>query len=70
MEAISVFAGLLIALALGAMIGYLYARSRLGAMTADLTGQARAAEERARAAQVNEPLVVVTRSIRNSQYVR
>jgi DNA recombination protein RmuC len=51
MDAISVFAGLLVALALGAAIGYLYARSRLGAMTADLTGQARAAEERARAAQ-------------------
>jgi DNA recombination protein RmuC len=57
MEAISVFAGLLIALALGAMIGYLYARSRLGAMTADLTGQARAAEERARAAQDRSALL-------------
>jgi DNA recombination protein RmuC len=51
MNAISLFAGLLIALALGAAIGYLFARSRLAAMAADLTGQARAAEERARAAQ-------------------
>jgi len=50
MDAISVFAGLLAALALGAALGYLYAQRRLGAMTADLTGQARAAEERARAA--------------------
>src|SRR5450755_3033379 len=50
MEAISLFAGLLIALALGAALGYLYAQRSLGAMTADLTGQARAAEERARAA--------------------
>jgi DNA recombination protein RmuC len=51
MNAISVFAGLLMALALGAAIGYLYARGRLATVTADLTGQARAAEERARAAQ-------------------
>jgi DNA recombination protein RmuC len=50
MEGISLFAGLLAALALGAVIGYLYARSRLAAMTADLTGQARAAQERERAA--------------------
>src|SRR5450755_384511 len=51
MEAISLFAGLLIALALGAALGYLFARGRLASMAADLTGQARAAEERARAAQ-------------------
>jgi DNA recombination protein RmuC len=51
MDGISLFAGLLAALALGAAIGYLYARSRLAAMTADLTGQARAAQERERAAQ-------------------
>jgi DNA recombination protein RmuC len=50
MEGISLFAGLLAALALGAAIGYLYARSRLAVMTADLTGQARAAHERERAA--------------------
>jgi DNA recombination protein RmuC len=50
MEGISLFAGLLAALALGAAIGYLYARSRLATMTADLTGQARAAQERERAA--------------------
>ena len=35
----------------GAALGYLYARGRLASMTADLTGQARAAEERARSAQ-------------------
>ena len=29
----------------GAAIGYLYARGRLASMTADLTGQARAAED-------------------------
>src|SRR5450432_407175 len=51
MDAISLFAGLLIGLALGAVLGYQYARGRMSSMTADLTGQARAAEERARAAQ-------------------
>jgi DNA recombination protein RmuC len=51
MDGISLFAGLLAALALGAAIGYLYARSRLAVMTADLTGQARAAQERERAAE-------------------
>jgi DNA recombination protein RmuC len=51
MDAISLFAGLLIGLAAGVAIGYLYARSRLATMTANLTGQASAADERARAAQ-------------------
>ena len=50
MNAISVFAGLLLGLAIGAALGFLYARSRQAAATAELTGQARAAEERARAA--------------------
>ena len=45
------FALLALGAAAGAAIGYLYARGRLSSMTADLTGQARAAEERARAAQ-------------------
>ena len=50
MDAISLFAGLLAALALGAALGYLYAMRRLAVMTADLTGEARAAAERERAA--------------------
>jgi DNA recombination protein RmuC len=50
MDAISVFAGLLLALVIGAALGYLYARSRQAAAAAELTGQVRAAEERARAA--------------------
>ena len=51
MNAISLLAGLVLGIALGAAIGYLLAKGRLAADTADLTGQARAAEERARAAQ-------------------
>ncbi len=51
MNAISLLAGLLLGIALGSAIGYLLARGRLAAAAADLTGQARAAEERARAAQ-------------------
>jgi DNA recombination protein RmuC len=50
MNAISLFAVLLVGVALGAVIGYLHARGREAATTADLTGQARAAQERARAA--------------------
>ena len=50
MNAITLLAGLLLGIALGAAMGYLLARGRLAAATADLTGQARAAEERARAA--------------------
>jgi DNA recombination protein RmuC len=50
MSAISLLAGLVLGIALGGAIGYLLARQRLAADTADLTGQARAAEERARAA--------------------
>jgi DNA recombination protein RmuC len=51
MNAISLFAGFCVALAIGAALGYLYARSRLAGQNADLSGQARVAEERARAAQ-------------------
>jgi DNA recombination protein RmuC len=50
MDAISLFAGLL-ALALGAVIGYLYAMRRIAVLTVDLTGEARAARERAIAAE-------------------
>jgi DNA recombination protein RmuC len=50
MNAISLSAVLLVGVALGAVIGYLLARGREAGMTADLTGQARAADERARAA--------------------
>src|ERR1700723_1828506 len=57
MDAISLFAGMLIALAVGAALGYLYARSKLAGLSADLTGQAKAAEERARGAQERAALV-------------
>jgi len=50
MNAISLLIGLLLGTLLGAVIGYLLARGRLAGLAADLTGQARAAEERARAA--------------------
>ncbi len=50
MNVITLLAGLLLGIAIGAAIGYLLAKGRLAAATADLTGQARAAEERARAA--------------------
>jgi DNA recombination protein RmuC len=40
--------GLLLGIVIGAAIGYLFARGRLAAATADLSGRARAAEERAR----------------------
>jgi DNA recombination protein RmuC len=51
MNAISLLAGLILGIALGAAIGYLLAKGRLAATSADLTGRARAAEERASAAQ-------------------
>ena len=41
MDAISLFAGLLVGALLGGAIGYLYARGRLASATADLTAQAR-----------------------------
>jgi len=50
MDAISLLAGLAAGALLGAAIGYLYARGRLASAAADLTAQARAADERARAA--------------------
>jgi DNA recombination protein RmuC len=51
MNVISLLLTLLVGVALGAAIGYLLARGRLAGLTADLTGQTRAAEERAAAAQ-------------------
>jgi len=57
MNAILLLAGLLIGALLGAVIGYLYARSRLAGATSDLVAQARAADERARAAQEKAALV-------------
>jgi DNA recombination protein RmuC len=50
MNAISLLVGLLLGAAAGAVIGFLLARGRLATIAADLTGQARAAEERAKAA--------------------
>ena len=50
MNAITLLAGLLLGIALGAALGYLLAKGRLAAATADLTGRARAADERAKAA--------------------
>jgi DNA recombination protein RmuC len=51
MDVFWMFALLVLGGVVGAALGYLYARGRLASMTADLTGQARAAEERARSAQ-------------------
>ena len=51
MNALTLLAGLCLGIVLGAAIGYLLAKGRLAAATADLTGQARAADERARAAE-------------------
>ena len=57
MNAISLLVTLLVGVALGAAIGYLLARGKLANLTADLTGQARAADERATAAQQRAALV-------------
>jgi DNA recombination protein RmuC len=57
MNVMSLLAGLLAGVLLGAAIGYLYARGRLATATADLTAQARAADERARAAQEHTAFV-------------
>jgi DNA recombination protein RmuC len=51
MNALTLLVGLCLGIVLGAAIGYLLAKGRLVTATADLTGQARAADERARAAQ-------------------
>ena len=57
MNAIMMLTVLLLGAALGAAIGYLLARARLAVMAADLTGQAGAAEERARAADERADLL-------------
>ncbi len=57
MNAIWMLVTLLVGVVLGAAIGYLLARGRLAGLAADLTGQARAAEERAAAAQQRATLV-------------
>jgi DNA recombination protein RmuC len=57
MNAISLLVTLLVGVALGAAIGYLLARGKLANLTADLTGQARAADERAVSAQQRAALV-------------
>ena len=51
MSAITLFAVLLLGILLGAVIGFLLARGRQAAVTADLTVRAHAAEQRARAAE-------------------
>ena len=57
MSAILLIAGLVLGIIIGAVIGYLFARGRLAAASADLTGQARAADERARAAEQKAVLI-------------
>src|SRR6266852_6081454 len=57
MDSASLLAGLGVGVILGAIIGFLYARNRLTSATVDLTAQARAADERARAAQEQAALV-------------
>jgi DNA recombination protein RmuC len=57
MNSILLLAGLLVGAGLGAAIGYLYARSRLAGVTSDLAAQARAAQERAKAAAERAALV-------------
>jgi DNA recombination protein RmuC len=57
MSSVLLLVGLIIGAALGVAIGYLYARSRLAAATADLAAEARAAHERAKAATERATLV-------------
>ena len=57
MNAILLLIGLAVGALLGAVIGFLYARARLATVTADLTAQARAADERARAARDQAALI-------------
>ena len=57
MNAIWMLVTLLVGVGLGAAIGYLLARGKHAGAAADLTGQARAAEERATAAQQRAALV-------------
>jgi DNA recombination protein RmuC len=57
MSAISLLAGLLLGIVIGAAIGYLFARGRLAAATADASGHARAADERVRAAEARAAMI-------------
>ena len=57
MDAASLLTGIGVGALLGAAIGYLFARSRLTSAITDLTAQARAAEERARAAHEQAALI-------------
>jgi len=57
MDVILLVAGLIAGTALGIVIGFLYARIGLAGVTADLTARARAADDRARAAQDQAALV-------------
>ena len=57
MDVILLVAGLAAGTALGAVIGFLYARIRMAGVTADLTARAQAGDERARAAQDQAALV-------------
>ena len=57
MNAILLFAGLVLGLGLGAVIGYLLARGRQADAAADMAGRAQAADERARSAQDRSALL-------------
>lgn len=57
MNSILLLVGLLMGAGLGVVIGYLYARSRLAGVTSELAAQARAADERAKAAADRAALV-------------
>jgi DNA recombination protein RmuC len=57
MSGISLLAGLVLGIVIGAAIGYLFARGRLAAASADASGRARAADERVRAAQDRAQLI-------------
>jgi DNA recombination protein RmuC len=57
MNAIMLLIGLLVGAVLGAAVGYLLARGRVAGLAADLTGQARVADERARAADERADLL-------------
>jgi DNA recombination protein RmuC len=57
MDAASLLTGIGVGVLLGAVIGFLFARSRLASAITDLTAQARAADERARAAHEQAALI-------------
>src|SRR5260221_4822899 len=57
MGSVSLLAGIAVGAVLGALTGFLYARNRLTTVMTDLTAQARAADERARAAQEQAALI-------------